>query len=425
MEFSIDFRQNRNRDKEQAAWMSEFCRQKLIGYAESFRELSRSCYVVKKEESGDRQKMLEEQKIEENRLVMSENLNAMAHVMDRVAEEMGACRPMEERKSRLLSQALRAEGLFIGNLYYLPEETGRNSVGMTIRTEKRSGRLASDAADMLSVLLHRQVKLSATSPYLIDDTEKWFVFVEEASYLVLTGFARAVKEGENLSGDHYAIVESEQGRMSLILSDGTGSGEKACEESGRVLDLLEKLLEAGYDTETAVKMVNRAFYALGEEGNHPTLDVCELDLYRGSCDICKVGGAATFIKRGKGVERVAAENLPLGIFRTVEVEKVHKKIGDGEYVIMVTDGVLDALEEAEYRDPIAAAMAEMEQQILSKPPVDSGSKAMAELLEMIEEQNPGEIAEKLLHTVLCLSGGRIRDDMTILVAGIWENEGIF
>lgn len=406
MEFSIDFRQNKNRDreKEQAIWMPEFCRQKLMGYAESFRELSRSYCVGKEEECADRQKILEEQKIKENRLVMSENLDAMAKVIARVAEEMGSCRPMEERRSRLLIQALRQEGLFICNLYYLPKEEGRNSIGMTIRTEKRSGRLASDVADMLSVLLHRQMKLSATSPYLIDDTVKWFVFVEEASYLVLTGFAKAVKEGESLSGDHYAIVESEQGKTSLILSDGTGSGEKANRESGQVLDLLEKMLEAGYDMEAAVKMVNRAFYALEEEGNHPTLDICELDLYRGSCEICKVGGAATFIKHGESVEQVAAQNLPLGIFRTVEFTRVRKELGNGEYIIMVTDGVLDALEEAGQEE--------------------TGNAAMAELIGMMKEPNPTEIAEQLLHAVLCVSGGHIRDDMTILVAGIWENEGI-
>lgn len=41
-------------------------------------------------------------------------------------------------------------------------------------------------------------------------------------------------------------------------------------------------------------------------------------------------------------------------------------------------------------------------------------------LSCLKEQNPGEIAEKLLRAAICAGEGRIQDDMTVGVIGIWQ-----
>lgn len=397
MEFTIDWKQRQGKDREQIIRVPELCRQRLLGYAESFKELSKEFCGEFAGDNLDRQSVLEERRIWENRQVMSSNLNAVAQIMTKVAEEVISYEPFPEKRKRFIVHALRAEGILADDLCYLPMENGRRAVGMTMYTEKKGGRPAAEVADMLSVLLHRQMQLSVASPYLVDRTSRSFVFVAEASYIALTGLAKAVKEGENLSGDHYSILESEKGRMTVLLSDGTGSGEKASADSERVLDLMEKMLEAGYDLDTAVRIVNTAFFARGEDNGHPTLDVCDLDLYQGSCDFCKVGGVTSFIKHGTQVEQVTEEGLPLGVFQTVEINKVHKELQGGDYIILMTDGALDGLEEGGYEE------------------------AMAQTISGMDEQNPGEIAEKLLQNVLCADKGRILDDMTILVIGLWEN----
>ena len=122
------------------------------------------------------------------------------------------------------------------------------------------------------------------------------------------------------------MLESEKGRLLLLLSDGTGAGEDASRGSGRVLDLMEKMLEAGFDTEESVNMLNSALYAQNEEEDHPTVDICSLDLYSGECEICKVGGAATFLKESGRTECIGGESLPLGIF-----QKRRRKSGCGSW----------------------------------------------------------------------------------------------
>lgn len=397
MEFTIDRKQRQGKDREQEIRVPELCRQRLLGYAESFQALARDFCGEFVWDNLDRQSILEEHRFWENRQVMGSNLSAVAQIMTRVADEVIKYEPFPEKKRRTITHVLRAEGIFLDNLCYLPAENGRRAIGMTLYTEKKGGRPAAEVADMMSVILHRPMQLSVASPYLVDRIRRSFVLVEEASFIALTGFAKAVKEGENLSGDHYSIIESEKGRMTVLLSDGTGSGEKASADSERVLDLMEKMLEAGYEMEAAVGMVNTAFFARGEDNGHPTLDVCDLDLYQGSCDFCKVGGVTSFVKRGDQVEQIAVENLPLGIFQGVEAKRIHKELQGGDYVIMVTDGALDVPGEEGYE------------------------QTMAETIRGMCEQNPGEIAEKLLQKVLCASGGRIQDDMTILVIGLWEN----
>ena len=400
MEFGIDWKLRPNKDRERTIRMPELCKQRLLGYAESFRELSKGFGGDFIGDGLDRLEILEERRLWENRQVMSNSLSAVAEIMAQVAEEVVRYEPFPEKKRKAITSALRAEGIYIDHLCYLPGEHGKKAVGMTMYTDKRGGQPAEEVADMLSVLLRRQVQLSVTSPYLIDRTSRSFVFVEEAAFIALTGFARAVKEDETISGDHYSLIESEKGRMTVVLSDGTGSGERASADSERVLDLMEKMLEAGYSVETAIGLVNTAFFTRGEENGHPTLDICDLDLYQGCCDFCKAGGVTSFVKRGTQVEQVTEENLPLGIFQTVETKKIHKKLHSGDYVIMMTDGVLDMLEENGYEE------------------------AMAEVIGGLREQNPGEIAERLLEQALCAGGGRIQDDMTILVIGLWENSNL-
>lgn len=385
-----------SREKDlQTAQVSDLCRRRLLNYADTFYELARSYTKEFNPEQGDRQNLLTERRLWENRQVIRCHLTEMARIMTEVACEVMCYRPMEERKKRLIVQAMRQEGVRVENPCYVSQEDGRTEIVLTMSAIKRDGISAEEVADMISVLLDKRLKLSISSPYVVEKEPHSFILEEETEFLVLTGFSRATKESETVSGDNYVVMETEKGKLTVMLSDGTGSGEKAGKDSERVLDLMEKMLEAGYSDETAIDMVNTALFAAGEDQNHPTLDICDIDLYRGNCELRKVGGAVTFLKRADEVEPLAAGSLPLGIFQKVEAAPIRKRLRDGDYLIMVSDGVVDAFGEEDYR-------------------------TMCSFLAGIAEQNPGEIAEKLLRAALCAGGGRIQDDMTVGVIGIWE-----
>ena len=384
-------------EREQCAQISLLCRQKLMGYAESFEELGKSFRQEIQITGEDRQNILEKCMLWQSRQIMGDHLQEVARIMERVAgEELGYC-PLEEKKRKSLVQALKSEGIIARDLCYV-EKDGSSSgteagISMTLSTEKRHYK-AAQVADMLTVLLGKKLQVSSGSPYLVEQEPHCFLFTEEPKYIALTGVSRAVKEGEKVSGDQYATMESEKGKLILLLSDGTGSGEDASRGSGRVMDLMEKMLEAGFGTEASVNLLNSALYAQNEEDDHPTIDLCSLDLYTGECEICKVGGVATFWKTS-GRVLCGGESLPLGIFQKVQIERQMCQIRPGDLLVMMTDGVLDMMEDGEER--------------------------MAQVLEGLQEQNPQEIAEKILSYAICASEGRIRDDMTVFVLCLWEN----
>ena len=379
--------------------VSDFGKRRLLTYADSFRELAKSMEegLVVPRESEEREELLHARRLQENQQVLCDNLNEMAQIMDKVASEVFRLRPLDEKARKLVVHSMKAEGIVISDIYYIDRPGERPVLGITMHAKGAVSYTGERVADMLSVLLNKRLELSVASPYLIDETSRSYTFVEEAVYVVLSGTARAVKEGEEKSGDNYAIIESEKGKLTVLLSDGMGSGEKAAADSELILDLLEKMLEAGYPLDAALKLVNSALVSGFENQNMSTLDVCDLDLYDGTCAFYKMGAAASFLKREHGVEQIISPGLPLGIFRETKPKKLERKLMDGDYVIMMTDGVLDALKQNRYEE------------------------TMRQIIESIGEQNPKEIARRILQFVLHCCGGHIKDDMTVVVLGIWEN----
>lgn len=381
------------------AQVSELCRRRLLNYADSFYELARSYDGDFNPGTEDRQEIISERRLWENRQILKSHLREMAKIMTDAAGEILCYRPMEDRKKRLMIHAMREEGIKAENPCYITGDDGREAIAVTLSAGRRGSIPAEDVADMLSVLLNKRLQLSAASPYAVEKEPRSYILEEEARFVALTGFARVTEEDETVSGDNYAILEAERGRLTVMLSDGTGSGEQAARDSGHVLDLMEKLLEAGYTPEAAVEMVNTALFVTGEDRNHPTLDVCSMNLYTGECEFRKVGGAAAFLKRGEEVKLLAGGSLPLGVFQQTGILPISVRLRDGDYLFMMSDGVIDAFSGQGYETGVCRAIGDM------------------------REQNPGELAERLLRMALIAAGGRVRDDMTIAVIGIWDNGG--
>ncbi|MDD6810383.1 MAG: SpoIIE family protein phosphatase [Lachnospiraceae bacterium] len=393
-------KQEESREEDLIAVIPEYGRQKLLGYAESFRDLA-ELFEEDEEpedynEDKNRQEYLWQKKLCENKGLLADHLKEMAHIMTDVAKETYRYHPVGERKYKQVAHLLRESGILLKNFLVLENEDGHMELNLVMKTQLQENIVIEDVADLISVAMNMRIQAAKSGPVFM--TREWnsYHFLEEPKYHILTGVAKAVKETEKISGDNYSFCEMEQGRTIMILSDGMGSGEKACKESEKVIEMMERLLEAGFRKEAAVQIINGALAAGGQEQSMSTLDVCELNLYTGDCDFIKVGAACTYIKREHLVDRLSARNLPLGIFQQIEPETLHRQLQDGDYVIMLSDGVLDALSQG------------------------IGEEILPEIIGKTAHTNPGEIANQILSYCLHQSRGQIRDDMTVLVIGIWN-----
>ena len=73
----------------QSAQISDFCRGRLLSYADTFDELAKNYGEESPAfSSEDRQSVLAEKRIRENRQIMKEHMQEMARIMTEVAGEM-------------------------------------------------------------------------------------------------------------------------------------------------------------------------------------------------------------------------------------------------------------------------------------------------------------------------------------------------
>ena len=220
--------------------------------------------------------------------------------------------------------------------------------------------------------------------------------VEGARYHTLQGVAKIGKDCDRISGDTFLMTDLPGGKKGVALSDGMGSGEEAFQESSMVVELLEELLNAGFPVKTAVQIMNTALVIGREDVRFSTIDVSLFDLYSGSCELVKAGASVTYIKRGAQVESIRSATLPIGVIQDIEIDITTKELESGDFVIMVTDGVIDALS------------------------TEKQDELMKRFIRETSIQNPKELAHHILGKVLECSGEKPMDDMTVLAIGIWK-----
>ncbi len=382
--------------------ISDYGKARLLNYADTFRDLSASFPLgqLLELEEPKRRSRLERSRQLENVQVLSENMCEMSRILKEIAGEVFSVRRIPDRQARFYIKALKQEKIIVEDLFYFAKGENRPADTLCVRmcTTKQGGYLIAEVADMISVLLDRRLIPAPGTVYYLGKDVGSYYFVEEPSFALLTGHAKAIREMEQVSGDCFSVCQAESAHVSLILSDGMGSGADACKESGQVVELMERLLEAGYQIPTAINLVNNVLLFGGEETNMSTLDICNVDLYTGICRFHKIGGATTFIKKGRYVEDISVRNLPLGIFSHVDQEPVEKELTQGDYVIMVTDGVLNAFAGDNQEELLKLFIGEM------------------------QESSPTAMANEILSFAIHGGGGHIQDDMLVLVAGLFPTK---
>lgn len=379
--------------------ISDYGKSRLMDYAGTFRDLSASFpigQIWSLDEPGRRSR-LEKTRQAENVQVLSENMCEMSRILEEIAREVFSVRRLPERQVRMVMRALKQERILVEDIFYFAKGDNRPTDTLCVRmsTPKQGGYQITEVADMISVLFDRRLVPAPGNVYYLGKETGSFFFVEEPLYTIFTGHAKAVREQEQVSGDSFSVYYADNSHVALIVSDGMGSGSDACRESGQVVELMERLLEAGYQIPAAINLVNNVLLFGGEETNMSTLDICNVDLYTGLCRLHKIGGATTFIKRGRFVEEVSVRNLPLGIFSHVDLDLVEKELSMGDYVIMLTDGVINAFAGEEREELLRLFIGEM------------------------QEKSPAGMASEILTFAISAGGGHIQDDMLVLVAGLF------
>ena len=335
-------------------------------------------------------------RLQENRLVIAGQLNAMSDLLHGWKDECRNCDDSNRTKIARISYEAKERGILTEEIHLFEDISHRIKINAVVMGKWNGGipmknfRLAVEKATGLELRVQKDAKSIITkNPQLVS-------LYEDTRFYTLPGIASQKKNESPVNGDSFVLFELDDGRYNVCLSDGMGSGNDARRESETVVDLMEKFMEAGFKKETAVKLMNSAMVLQGTKESYSTLDYGELDLYTGKLELLKVGASASFIKRKTDVELIRADTLPAGFDANQELYSVKKTLQDGDFLVMVTDGVLEYLH------------------------ADNPEECLMQIISEIRTDNAGVLAKSILEQVLECTGGFAIDDMTVLTTGIWE-----
>ncbi len=226
-----------------------------------------------------------------------------------------------------------------------------------------------------------------------------FTYYSEDKYKLQIGVATSTKAGSPVSGDSHVEAKLEDGKYLLAISDGMGSGPEAMKSSKIAIKMLERLLKAGFEKETSLKLINSTLIANTKEDMYATLDMQILDLYAGNMEFIKNGACPTFIKRKKEVQLLKSLTLPTGIMEQNDLVVYDYDLEDGDIIVMCSDGIIDA--NTEY----------INKELWVKY-----------LLEDLQTEDAKQIASMILNEAIDHEYGMQKDDMTIIVAKVSKKE---
>lgn len=358
-------------------------KKKIEGYAESFEKLSESFYRM-----GNASNL--------NQIAVAEQLEEISHILKGMAKELFDINVMPIGLCDGLMRTLKKKNLVLKQAWQTERKDGCDEVILKLHAKKGQCIPVWEVAEILGETLGKSMMPMSDSRTIIGEQETIVSFLEDVNFRALYGVAKVAKDDSGVSGDSYSCMTQREGEMILCLADGMGSGLPASMESEQVVDLLEQFLDSGFSQTTAAKLINSALVMQQEGDMFSTVDVCTLNLYTGMCQFLKAGAATSFIKREDGVETITSTSLAVGLLQQTDYELMSKKLYPGDYLIMVTDGVLDAL------------------------PFSHEEEIMKDIIMDTQNRNPREMGRKIMENVLAFCNYRAVDDMTVLVAGMWN-----
>ena len=348
-----------------------------------------------------------------SRSIISEQLNSVYNIMDKLSQELEASAELSGRHDGDLLAGLKEKGLEIYDIYTTGQPNGHLEIGISMPSCRGQISCRYKVAPALTELLGQPYSVVGMNCFPREGVSTQqccdggecvsgcsFKLYPSLLYRLEVGVARVGKGGSDICGDSYSVVYLNRGKVALILSDGMGSGAAAELESSTTIRLLEKLLQSGLEREPAIRTVNSVMLMRSPEDSFATIDLVIVDLCNGSSEFVKIGAPAGYLLRGKRVALIASSALPVGIIDDIEITTVAKTLLDRDMLVMVTDGVTDACRSSE----------EEEDWLLK-------------VLPDTKNLPPQEVAEfimKLAQT--CCEKEKSHDDMTVMVVRIEKEE---
>ncbi len=336
----------------------------------------------------------------EGRKLLSSQINGMSSTIGEIVRDFDSEVTFNHEVEKNLVRALSKSDIKYSDVFCFSDKKGRLNIRISMEVCEGGQACVKKLLPLINQSVNKTMCVSGEGCSIQGESNKCTIVYEETpKYHIATYAAIACKSGESYIGDSYSYGRTKEGNYVTIISDGMGSGADAGKDSRAAVELVEKFQEASFNSISAINTVNSIIsMRFDEEEKFTTLDLNNIDLYTGVGVFMKVGAAASYVKSGKNVEEIKSKTLPMGVLDKPDVDIIQRRFKNGDIIVSISDGILD-LHCKGY-----------------------SSNWLYDFLKETKEANPKELVNDILEKAKELSGGKTKDDMTVLVSKVY---GIF
>ena len=321
-----------------------------------------------------------------SRILIADQLGGISTMLKKFGDEIKLNITFDTHEESLIIEELSYKNIVCVEALVYEESVGHKKVVLSIlgKMDNESIEKVVSKVTKLSMCIDSCVPSSMPNCSLV-------TLLNRPNYDLVFGSSSCSKNGIYKNGDVHSLIKIDNGRYMLALCDGMGSGEKAKKISSLTVSLIENFYKAGFDNDTILSSVNKLLCLNGEE-NFTAVDLCVLDLHQNTADYIKLGATYSFVKNEQNIDVVESSGLPIGVLEEIRPHITKRMVSAWDNIVLISDGISDAFGN-----------------------VDD----LKDFIMSCSTLNPQELSEQIIDRAIDLSGGTIKDDMTVVVARIF------
>lgn len=327
--------------------------------------------------------------IDNSKLLIADQLQGISSVMKNLSDEVDNDVAFDSRREQRLIEELLFNDIVCTDAVVYEKDMHTFEVGLIVRSSDSESIKIPDIVSKIC-----KCKMGVFDRFAGSQPGYTTLSLRSApKYDCVFALASETKTGSAASGDSHSAMRLSGDKFMFAVCDGMGSGEQAKSTCETSMSLIENFYKAGFSSELVLSSVNKLL-TLQKTDVFSALDVCVIDLKNGLGDFIKMGSPSGYIISNQECKIVSAGALPLGIVDNAKPVTQKMVVGDGDTILLFTDGVADSF---------------------------SDDQKIADFLKDNYSSNPQVIVDRLLEQALANNNGRALDDMTVLAVKIFNN----
>lgn len=277
-----------------------------------------------------------EKRVGEMRGVVSDQMEGLAGMLTELSEEFSTAMSYDIELAGRIAAALKELDMNADECSCVVDKFGRLTVEIRLLNTPEMPLNRARILQRIEEVCEREFE----PPEINTCGRTYYITVTEKAVFTVDCGVTQFNQGKNQHcGDTCKYFYDGRGRLTVIVSDGMGSGGRAAVDSAMTAGLAGRLLKAGFGYDCTLRLVNSAMLYKSTDESLATLDISCIDLYSGKTEMLKAGAAPTIVRRNGRTGVAECKSLPAGILHEVGFDKAIVTLREDDILLMMSDGV--------------------------------------------------------------------------------------